>query len=141
MLVQPAAANLADAYAQIGAAREGDRHATAGREGWSAKSRAQSQSIVGSLPKPRRRLTVYHELEPDYYSATSKTFIGRSTRCSACANIADAADKTGSGYPQLSAEYIVAADPDLIVLVGHELLRPDRGEGDRRGRAGARSRP
>ena len=31
-------------------------------------------------------------------------------------NIADAADRTGSGYPQLSAEYVVSADPQLIVL-------------------------
>ncbi|MFO7571835.1 MAG: ABC transporter substrate-binding protein, partial [Gaiellaceae bacterium] len=31
-------------------------------------------------------------------------------------NIADAADSVGSGYPQLSAEYVVAANPNVIVL-------------------------
>jgi iron complex transport system substrate-binding protein len=31
-------------------------------------------------------------------------------------DIADAADSSGSGYPQLSGEYILASDPDLIVL-------------------------
>ena len=31
-------------------------------------------------------------------------------------NIADKADKSGSGYPKLSAEYIVGANPDVIVL-------------------------
>ena len=31
-------------------------------------------------------------------------------------NIADAADPTRSGYPKLSAEYVLAADPDLVVL-------------------------
>ena len=31
-------------------------------------------------------------------------------------NIADAADRAGTGYPQLSSEYIVSASPDLIVL-------------------------
>jgi iron complex transport system substrate-binding protein len=31
-------------------------------------------------------------------------------------NIADEAKGASSGYPQLSAEYIVAADPDLILL-------------------------
>ena len=31
-------------------------------------------------------------------------------------NIADAADSTGTGYPQLSAEYVVAASLDVIVL-------------------------
>ena len=31
-------------------------------------------------------------------------------------NIADAADSGGTGYPQLSAEYVVSASPDVIVL-------------------------
>ena len=31
-------------------------------------------------------------------------------------NIADPADADGYGYPQLSAEYIVEQDPDLIFL-------------------------
>jgi iron complex transport system substrate-binding protein len=61
-------------------------------------------------------LSVYHELSPDYYSATSSTFIGRVYRLFGLKNIADAADSSGSGYPQLSGEYIIAADPSLIVL-------------------------
>ncbi len=45
-------------------------------------------------------------------------------------NIADAASGASSGYPQLSAEYILKADPRLIVLAdtlccGHP-LRPWR---------------
>ena len=59
---------------------------------------------------------MYHELTPDYYSATSKTFIGRAYELFGLRNIADAADASGFGYPQLSAEYIVAESPDLIVL-------------------------
>jgi hypothetical protein len=31
-------------------------------------------------------------------------------------NIADRADKTGSGYPQLAGEYVIASNPDLIVV-------------------------
>ena len=31
-------------------------------------------------------------------------------------NIADPADAAGTGYPQLSAEFILAADPDFIFL-------------------------
>jgi iron complex transport system substrate-binding protein len=67
----------------------------------------------------RRRgtgLTYYHELTPDLYSATSKTFVGRVYALFGLKNIADAADRTGSGYPQLSAEYVVSAAPELIVL-------------------------
>ena len=92
------------------------------------------------MPKGGEKLTVYHELDPTYYSATSKTFIGRVYALLGLRNIADAADKTGSGYPQLSAEYIVSAEPDADRPRRHEVLRADRGERRKRGRAGARSR-
>jgi iron complex transport system substrate-binding protein len=71
-------------------------------------------AIVRSAPK--RHLTVYHELTPDFYSATSSTFIGRIYKLFGLRNIADAADSSGDGYPQLSAEYILSANPSLIVL-------------------------
>jgi iron complex transport system substrate-binding protein len=61
--------------------------------------------------------TVYHELGPDFYSATSQTFIGSVYGLFGLENIADeAADAGAGGYPQLTAEFIVDADPDLIVL-------------------------
>jgi iron complex transport system substrate-binding protein len=66
--------------------------------------------------KPGRRLSVYHELTPDLYSATSKTFVGRVYTALGLRNIADAADSVGTGYPQLSAEYVVAESPDIVVL-------------------------
>jgi cobalamin transport system substrate-binding protein len=66
--------------------------------------------------KPDRPLSYYHELDKNLYSATSKTFIGQLYAQLGMENIADAADKDGSGYPQLSAEYVVKADPDLIFL-------------------------
>ena len=59
---------------------------------------------------------MYHELTPDFYSATSKTFVGRIYALFGLKNIADAADSTASGYPQLSPEYIVAANPSVIML-------------------------
>jgi iron complex transport system substrate-binding protein len=77
--------------------------------------RARVRAIVAAVPKGRP-LSVYHELSPDYYSASSNSFIGRIYRLFGLTNIADAADKTGSGYPQLSGEYILAQDPQLIVL-------------------------
>jgi iron complex transport system substrate-binding protein len=61
-------------------------------------------------------LSVYHELSPDYYSVSSQSFIGRVYSLFGLRNIADAADRSGSGYPQLAGEYIVAESPDLIVL-------------------------
>jgi iron complex transport system substrate-binding protein len=72
--------------------------------------------IVASVPKTRRHLRVYHELEQDYYSATSQTFIGSIYKLFGFRNIADAAGTAGNQYPQLSAEYIIAKNPQIIVL-------------------------
>ena len=61
--------------------------------------------------------TVYHELGPDFFSATSETFVGSVYELFGLMNIADAAaDADAGGYPQLSGEYIVSESPDLIVL-------------------------
>jgi iron complex transport system substrate-binding protein len=81
-----------------------------------ARMKARIGKVVRTHGATARRLSVYHELTPDLYSATSKTFVGQVYRTLGLRNIADAADSTGSGYPQLSAEYVVATSPDLIVL-------------------------
>ena len=61
-------------------------------------------------------MTYYYELDDTYYSVTSDTFIGAVLGELGMKNIADAAKGASSGYPQLSAEYIVQANPDLILL-------------------------
>ena len=58
----------------------------------------------------------YYELDDTFYSVTSKTFIGQLFELLGLENIADDAGKGSGGYPQLSAEYILASDPDLIFL-------------------------
>jgi iron complex transport system substrate-binding protein len=64
---------------------------------------------------------VFHELDPDLYSASSGTFIGRIYERLGLRNIADpAAERSGAPYPQLSAEAVLRADPDLIVLADSE---------------------
>jgi iron complex transport system substrate-binding protein len=77
--------------------------------------RAEIQKITAAS-RPERPLTYYHELDKNLYTATSSTFIGQLYKQLGMENIADAADKEGTGYPQLSAEYVVKADPDLIFL-------------------------
>jgi iron complex transport system substrate-binding protein len=61
-------------------------------------------------------MSVYHELDPSFYTASSSTFIGSVYRLFGLENIADEAPGAETGYPQLSAEYVVGAAPDLIVL-------------------------
>jgi iron complex transport system substrate-binding protein len=65
-------------------------------------------------------LSFYYELDDTYYSVTSDTFIGQLFAMLGLENIADAAKGASSGYPQLSAEYIVESDPDLIFLADTE---------------------
>jgi len=112
---EPAADNVAQAYEEIRQLGSATGHGPVAN----ALVRSMQNkltALIRSVPKKSRHLKVYHELEPDYYSATSGTFIGRIYRLFGFRNIADAADKAGSGYPQLSAEYIVSANPDIIVL-------------------------
>jgi len=113
VLIQEPAKNLAGAYAQIQQLGAVTGH----RKSAAAVVKRMKRSIARTIAAtPRRGLSVYHELTPDFYSATSGTFIGRIYKLFGLRNIADAADSSGSGFPQLSAEYILSANPSLIVL-------------------------
>jgi cobalamin transport system substrate-binding protein len=114
-LLEPAAANLRDVYEQI--AELGTVTSNVDEaEGLVARMRSQIERIVASVPRPADAPTYYHELDDTYYTVTSSTFIGRIYSLLGLRNIADAADKDGTGYPQLSPEYIIDADPDLVFL-------------------------
>jgi iron complex transport system substrate-binding protein len=113
-LAEPAAKSLDDTYAQIGQLGRATGHVAEAAK-LTATMKAEIARIVAA-GRPERRLTYYHELDKTLYSATSKTFIGQLYGLLGMENIADAADKDHSGYPQLSAEYVVKADPDLIFL-------------------------
>lgn len=114
-LVLPAAATLDDVYEQIehlGLATGHEPEATEVAQ----ELRAQVETITTSVAPAATSLTFYHELDDTFYSVTSSTFIGQLYALLGLDNIADEADDTGGGYPQLSAEYIIDADPDLIFL-------------------------
>jgi iron complex transport system substrate-binding protein len=111
----PAALTLDDTYAQIeelGAVTGQADEATALVE----DMQADIDEIVGSTPRPPEPLTIYHELDPTYYSADSTTFVGELYSLFGLRNIADGAEGDSGGFPQLNAEFIVSADPDLIFL-------------------------
>ena len=81
-----------------------------------SRMKTQIARLVAKSKGLAAGLSVYHELTPDFYSASSNSFVGKVYTLLGLRNIADAGDQSGSGYPQLSAEYIVAQSPDLIVL-------------------------
>lgn len=64
-------------------------------------------------------LTYYYEIATDpYYSVTSSTFVGSLLSLLGMKSIADAASGAAAagGYPSLSAEFILKANPDYIIL-------------------------
>jgi iron complex transport system substrate-binding protein len=91
-----------------------------GREAAAARVIGGMKSRIARIVKASRPkaggLSVYHELSPDFYSASTSSFVGKVYQAFGLENIADAADASRTGYPQLSAEYIVSSSPDLIVL-------------------------
>jgi iron complex transport system substrate-binding protein len=71
---------------------------------------------VASVPAGVKGMKIYHELDTNYYSPTSATFVGSLYTRFGLENIADRAPDAAGGYPRLSAEYVVDAAPDIIVL-------------------------
>jgi iron complex transport system substrate-binding protein len=115
VLLEPAAANLAQAYGQITQLGAATGHAA--KAATVVKTtKAQLAKIVASAPKRSTPLKVFVEYSPDLYSATSQTFVGSVLRLFGLTNIADTADPTHSGYPQLSSEYVIATNPDIVIL-------------------------
>ena len=80
-----------------------------------ARMQGEVDEIKAGLPELDEPLTYYHELDDTFFSVTSDTFIGAVYREIGLVNIADAVGD-GNPYPQLSAEFIIAEDPDLIFL-------------------------
>jgi iron complex transport system substrate-binding protein len=115
VLLQDAAPDLEAAYEQIetlGAATGNVDGATEVVESMRSEIEQLASSATGAAGA-----TVYHELGPDFFTATSDTFIGSVYELLGLENIADeAGDEASGGYPQLTAEFIVDANPDLIVL-------------------------
>ena len=112
VIVHGAAVDLEDAYTQIE------------QLGAATGNLAAAASLVASMQDDIERIvaatdaggiTYYHEVDPTLYAATSNTFVGALYTMLGLSNIADDADD-GSGYPQLSAEIVVAEDPDLVFL-------------------------
>ncbi len=113
-LVIDAPATFEDVYGQID--RFGE---TLGQQVEAAQLIADMQERIAELIEAApdaTGLTYYHELTDSLYSVTSGTFVGHVYSLFGLTNVADPADDGGSGYPQLSEEYLLDADPDLIFL-------------------------
>jgi iron complex transport system substrate-binding protein len=117
VLSYTAAFTLDDVYRQIDALGK-----ATGNEGGAAQT---NESIALGLENAVARaadagdgVTYYHEIDATLYTVTSSTFLGEMYGLFGMVNIADPADSDGAsfGYPQLSSEFIVAENPDIVFL-------------------------
>jgi iron complex transport system substrate-binding protein len=114
-LIQGAAVTLDDTYTQIE-----QLGAATGHVGEATELVGQMQTdidaAIAEIPERDEPLTYYHELDNTYYSVTGETFIGHLYNLLGMQSIADAHGEGSGGYPQLSPEVIIDADPDVILL-------------------------
>ena len=116
-IVLPAAVTFDDVYAQIEQVGAATGHVGDAAE-VVANMQADIQAVLDSLPEREQALTYYHELDPALFSVTSNTFIGEVYTLLGLENAVDAADPNGEsfGFPQVTEEFLITADPDIIFL-------------------------
>jgi iron complex transport system substrate-binding protein len=111
----PAATTIDDTYRQIeelGVATGHEAEAAA----LVSTMQADIDDIVANTPIPAEPLTIFHELDDTLFSLDSTTLFGELYSLLGLRNIADTVEGDSGGYPQLSAEFVVSADPDIIFL-------------------------
>lgn len=114
----PAATNLGDVYSEFTELGQATGHV--GRAlAEENKIKTQISAIRASVPAHARPVTYFYELSANpYYSVTSATFVGSLLSLLGMKSIADAAKGAAAagGYPSLSPEFILKANPDYIIL-------------------------
>ncbi len=102
-----------DQMVAVGTATGWSEAASALQERLADEMDAVFENVAGGGPLS----TVYHEVDANLFSANSASFIGNIYDRFGLQNIADrVTDEFASGFPQLSEEFILASDPDLIFL-------------------------
>jgi iron complex transport system substrate-binding protein len=121
VLIEPAAASLADAYDQIEQIGAATGH-TAQAATTVSTMKSEIAADVKQAGADHSGISYYWELSANpYYSATSSTFMGQIAALFGVKNIADKADKASDGgYPELSQEYIVSAKPQIVFLADNQ---------------------
>lgn len=114
VLVLTPAANFAGVYNQINELGLATGHVGSAKR-LDASLAAFLSSAVRKAGDKGKGASYYVELSPDYYTATSKTFIGAELGLFGMRDIADAAGH-GTGYPQISAEYVLKENPGYVFL-------------------------
>jgi iron complex transport system substrate-binding protein len=124
VIMHAAANSLDETYTQIGQIGAATGHI---EEADRLVASMKTEIALATASTDGGGATYYHELSPDLYSVTSATFAGALYTMLGLVNIADAADPDGYGYPQLSAEHVLAEDPSLVFLADTKCCGQDAG--------------
>lgn len=114
-LLLPPALSVDDAFAEIEILGVATGHVGEASEVVMAMQ-TEIDDVVDEFGGLLSGVTIYHEVDNTLYSVSSSSYVGELYGLLGLVNIADEADPDGFGYPQLSPEYIVAGDPDVILL-------------------------
>jgi len=82
-----------------------------------ADMQAEVQDIQSQIGDVTDAPTVFHEIDNTYFTAGPGSFVADLYDILGAQNIADA---TGQPFPQMSAEAIIEADPEVIVLADED---------------------
>jgi iron complex transport system substrate-binding protein len=73
--------------------------------------------VLANIPHREPPPVIFHEVDATLFSANSDTFLGDIYREFGFVNLADEVpDEFGSGFVQVSEEFILESDPDIIFL-------------------------
>lgn len=114
-LLLTSATSIDDALEEISTIAAATGHPAAGAA-LVASIRSTLEELHARVPARVTPLTYYYELTADGHSATSATFVGSVLALAGMVSIADTVADAVGGFPQLSYESILAADPDVILL-------------------------
>lgn len=120
-------AHLRDVYDQITTLGEATGHADDADE-LADSLRTELQTVADEAPEREEPLRYFYEVSDTYHSVTSGTFTGELLGLVGLHSIADDAPDAAGGYPQLSAEAVLRADPDVVFLAHAGPLNPTPAE-------------
>ena len=113
VLISPSPLDIKGGYASVETLGLATGYAGEAAEvsGWMRSEIAAALADAPVVP-----IRIYHELDDTHFSVSSNSFLGAVYAALGTVNIADPADTDGYGYPQLTEEYIIEADPELIII-------------------------
>ncbi|MDE0653822.1 MAG: ABC transporter substrate-binding protein [bacterium] len=113
VLISPSPFDIEGGYASVETLGLATGHAAGAAE---VSETMRSEIAAALADAPVVPIRIYHELDDTHFSVSSHSFLGAVYATLGTTNIADPADADGYGYPQLTEEYIIEADPELIII-------------------------